>query len=416
MADSTITITFAECVENHAGMEMFGERMTIGPSTNDLSLTAQSMIDWCKKEGCPPPQIELKQLFQGLRSSSLDASILIVRNLHAHNMNDFEDFKRLDWDTQCYNVRTGKVNNQHARYNLTFTDKQQEPDYINGKGRMYDFSTGPVWFQRLRRFFSETLHIGGTIYARGHRTNKNLLAEGNFYYDVKACYIGWHGDTERSIVAGYRMGAPFPLHYMYFVPAEGSKTLPCAQQDGSLCVTSISLNDGDAYIMSHAAVGQLWKHKAEHVRHAAGFPEVLNKTQKYLISAPTTVHVSRNMPMSSTVNISVVNVKVEHLRPRGFHTFEDWARIPGHVYIGRNMSCYISGAVASKWANPYQLKKFNTVNECLDAYNQYLFTSGLIGSIGELAGVTELGCWCKPEPCHGDVLLFHVQRYAELKK
>ncbi len=46
-------------------------------------------------------------------------------------------------------------------------------------------------------------------------------------------------------------------------------------------------------------------------------------------------------------------IKKEELNKRGFKDFEEWASFSKHVYIGRNMSFYVKGAKASKWANPY---------------------------------------------------------------
>lgn len=75
------------------------------------------------------------------------------------------------------------------------------------------------------------------------------------------------------------------------------------------------------------------------------------------------------------------------------------------VYIGR----------PSKWGNPYThrdngnvLAKYvvNSRDEAIDAYYEYI-TRGegkhLLDDLGELRG-KRLGCWCKPERCHGDVL------------
>ena len=57
------------------------------------------------------------------------------------------------------------------------------------------------------------------------------------------------------------------------------------------------------------------------------------------------------------------------------------------IYIGRN----------SKWGN-----KFVGPN-CIKEFEDNLPSSGLLGSLHELKGKT-LACFCKPNPCHGDVL------------
>ena len=108
---------------------------------------------------------------------------------------------------------------------------------------------------------------------------------------------------------------------------------------------------------------------------------------------------------------TVVNVRVAELRKRGYNSFEEWAAVPGHVYIGRNMCAYVPGTTKSKWANPFPVKKFadevEPVRACCQAYYDYVVADkALLWQIDELASATELGCWCKPEMCHGDVLTY----------
>jgi hypothetical protein len=73
------------------------------------------------------------------------------------------------------------------------------------------------------------------------------------------------------------------------------------------------------------------------------------------------------------------------------------------IYIGR----------PTKWGNPFTHKK-NTlgkyvVNDREDAIEEYFnwITEGegkyLLKDLSELKGKI-LGCWCKPLPCHGDIL------------
>ncbi len=101
--------------------------------------------------------------------------------------------------------------------------------------------------------------------------------------------------------------------------------------------------------------------------------------------------------------MSVVNCKKKILQENGYTDFQDWKSKPNNVYIGRNMSFYIKGATASKWANPYTVKKYG-LDECLRLYEEHINNSGLINDIDELKN-KNLGCWCKPNKCHGDILL-----------
>ena len=87
-----------------------------------------------------------------------------------------------------------------------------------------------------------------------------LAAEGNYYFDVTKCGIGFHGDSERKKVVGVRFGASMPLHYQWF-------------QDGSPVGRRqiINLHCGDLYVMSEKATGHDWKRRSQlTLRHAAG--------------------------------------------------------------------------------------------------------------------------------------------------
>lgn len=75
------------------------------------------------------------------------------------------------------------------------------------------------------------------------------------------------------------------------------------------------------------------------------------------------------------------------------------------VYIGR--MCTLGGWMlqASKWANPYSVKSVGSAERAVELYRTYLRgNSELWTALEELEGKT-LGCWCKPGPCHGDVLV-----------
>ncbi len=73
------------------------------------------------------------------------------------------------------------------------------------------------------------------------------------------------------------------------------------------------------------------------------------------------------------------------------------------VYIGR--ACYRGGwgLAQSKWYNPFTVSKYGT-EEAIRRYGEYLRSSPLMNSLEELREKT-LGCWCKPESCHGDVIV-----------
>merc|ERR1712216_495082 len=65
----------------------------------------------------------------------------------------------------------------------------------------------------------------------------------------------------------------------------------------------------------------------------------------------------------------VINVRKAELQKQSFRDFEHWQADARHVYIGRNMSFYVKGALKSKWANPYSVKKYGT-EKCLAMYHK----------------------------------------------
>ncbi|KAJ3439184.1 hypothetical protein M0812_15207 [Anaeramoeba flamelloides] len=112
---------------------------------------------------------------------------------------------------------------------------------------------------------------------------------------------------------------------------------------------------------------------------------------------------------------TIVSVKKKYLVQRRINSFLEWKKLPNTVYIGRNMSFYVEGATKSKWANPFTVKKYGRVN-CLKKYEEYVRNSEeLYNSLPELIG-KELGCWCKPDTCHGDILIDLVKEYQYKQK
>ena len=54
----------------------------------------------------------------------------------------FDEQDVLEKDTQAFMY--GRVVNKHARHNLCFSEEQQEPNYEEGKGRVYAFNEVPL--------------------------------------------------------------------------------------------------------------------------------------------------------------------------------------------------------------------------------------------------------------------------------
>lgn len=101
---------------------------------------------------------------------------------------------------------------------------------------------------------------------------------------------------------------------------------------------------------------------------------------------------------------TVVNIRKKELNKRGISDFTKWNSRPNTLYIGRNMNYYVPGTLASKWKNPYPVKTHG-LDKSLELYEQHIRdTPSLWEALPELDGL-ELGCWCKPDRCHGDILL-----------
>jgi hypothetical protein len=84
------------------------------------------------------------------------------------------------------------------------------------------------------------------------------------------------------------------------------------------------------------------------------------------------------------------------------------------IYIGRDFRWHGCDFGSSKWGNPFKVGKDGTIQEVLAKYRDYILqTPELRESLSELRGKT-LGCWCKPEPCHGDILIDLVEGQTRL--
>jgi alkylated DNA repair dioxygenase AlkB len=244
--NQTFTLTFSESVENHTGMQIIGNKASKGFSEDlvrQLAKDYHGELIQLNSESLRPDQPE------GRRP---DACICIFRNglkeLFDIEPNEaFKEQEKLEKDKKAFMY--GRVVNKLARHNLCFADFNQDPEYEHGKGTIVDFARVPV----LQHIRDNLLHFGSEF--------EDLYAEGNYYYDIKKTYIGWHGDTERSKVIGVRLGADFPLHFRWYRKGK-------AEGD----IKSIILNSGDIYIMSQKATGNDWKRRTVEwtLRHSAG--------------------------------------------------------------------------------------------------------------------------------------------------
>lgn len=231
---STITLTFGDVAENHPGMEKIGKFAEKGFTLSDLYSIIPEF---------PGKDAKVHEMVLG----GTTAGILIVKNGASALCNTRElhlEQARLEKDKKAFMY--GRVVNKLARHNLCFADFSREPDYEKKKGRVYSFESLP-----------ELNKLRGEI----HRiTGKCLNAEGNYYYDIEKCGIGFHGDAERKMVVAVRLGDPMPIVFRWYKDNK---------QVGK--EYTFELGNGDLYIMSEKATGFDWKRKSIFtLRHAAG--------------------------------------------------------------------------------------------------------------------------------------------------
>jgi hypothetical protein len=252
MSDSkTFSLTFGDVAENHKGMQKIGTLSNSGFNLNDMN----KMKEWFEAKGCKCNIINLHWLLDENLQKENQAYLLTVKNavnalLDDENGKDalFKEQDELKKDIKAFMY--GKVVNKRARHNLCFGEAHQAPNYEEGMGTVYAFDEVPL-LKKIRCGLGEISGEKGT----------NLQAEGNYYYDVKKCGIGFHGDTERKKVIAFRLGAKIPLCYAWYHDNEVISDV----------ITIDNLEHGDMYVMSEKTTGFDWKSKTKYtLRHAAG--------------------------------------------------------------------------------------------------------------------------------------------------
>lgn len=256
----TISLTFGDCGENHVGMEKVGSLVSKGDGFHLSDLQKYSSI--FKSLGCICELYDLKDnismAIDGNTKNRIDnAYVLVIRNgldcLLKKNSKSikelYEQLNRFEWDRKYFDTRRQKVLNKHARANVCFGENGFDPDYKNKKGRVVSYNDVDC-LKIIKENIQELM---------GEKCS-NMICEGNRYFDIKKCGIGYHGDSERRKVIAFRIGATMNLHYNWFFK---SKHIGHTHK--------LTLNNGDMYIMSEKAVGNDWKKKNIYtLRHAAG--------------------------------------------------------------------------------------------------------------------------------------------------
>lgn len=182
----TISLTFGDRAENHVGMQVLGELAEEGFTPSEI----KKIADKFEEMGCKCELVQLNKLLEAddlkpEEGESTEAVFLIIRDglskLTGYKSAAdklYREQRKLDFDKKA--KMRGRVVNKHARWNLCYAEKSQEPDYEAGKGRVVGFDEVPK-LNCVRRLFPSFM---GT-------KAKDLCAELNMYYDLKNCGIGF---------------------------------------------------------------------------------------------------------------------------------------------------------------------------------------------------------------------------------
>ena len=249
----TVTLTWGCQAENHVGMEK------IGNGLSDFGFTSENLENVkivFEEKGFDTHLYNLNNEIKEIEETGIfdisKAEILVIKKgieLFTNPSELFNNLIKLDWDKKYWDTRRQKVLNKHARYNLIFGEFNQKADFENKKGTIYDINE----INGLKKIKNELGNYFGEEF-------KNLECEGNYYYDINKCGIGYHGDAERKKVVGMRFGESCDLHYWWYYQSKRiNKRI------------SIPLEHGDMYIMNFKATGNDWKKKNIYtLRHATG--------------------------------------------------------------------------------------------------------------------------------------------------
>ena len=116
--------------------------------------------------------------------------------------------------------------------------------------------------------------------------------------------------------------------------------------------------------------------------------------------------------------MALANCKVKYIRPK-YNNLKEWMDDENNIYIGRTCVVFIDNkrfpSQQSNFANPFKIGKDGTRSEIITKYKDYITTkldndNLLKKELIYMKGKT-LGCWCYPEPCHGDILLDLIDQY-----
>jgi hypothetical protein len=253
MFANTITLTYSDVAESDPNMKSIGE-IGNGFTCEELVEAKSRILPYVSNQS----DVEIVKLEELVKDSAKipRAHVLIIRGgvdtlLKKYGTDKdamYREQSLLTPDKYTWSRKHGKVVNKRARHNLIFADYDQAPNYENKVSTVVSYAHLPH-MQAIREQLPLLL---------GEKA-RNLLCEGNYYYD-RSCGIGFHGDGERKKVVGVRLGATIPLVFQWFYQKK-----PASER------IVINFNHGDMYVMSEYTVGTNWMSSNVYtLRHSAG--------------------------------------------------------------------------------------------------------------------------------------------------
>ena len=121
--------------------------------------------------------------------------------------------------------------------------------------------------------------------------------------------------------------------------------------------------------------------------------------------------------------MSIVNCKVKFIRPK-YNNLKEWIEDENNIYIARAGVIFINKErfpkKSSSFCNPYKIGNDGTREEVIIKYKYHIEEklkkdNELVVELLKLKN-KNLGCWCYPEPCHGNILLELIEKYDIINK
>lgn len=146
--------------------------------------------------------------------------------------------------------------------------------------------------------------------------------------------------------------------------------------------------------------------------------KVVSDTNNETNTAKELINNRKKQTVNNTTTVS--NCKVSCIRPK-YTDLKHWLSDPNNVYIGRAGVVFVNKErfpkQSSKFANIYKIGKDGDRNKVIQKYKTFIKEKldkdpELVKDLLSMRG-KNLGCWCAPEPCHGDVLVELMDEYSK---